>query len=241
MSVSQDSPALGAEIRRYLLAQRSGMLSTLSQRLGGYPFGSLVPYILDHQARPVLLISNLAEHTRNLAADPRVSLLVSDAAGDIQAGARVTLVGDAQAPDDAELPATRDRYLRFFPNATQLLELGDFKFMVIRPITLRFIGGFGRIHWISAENYTAPANQLANAEGEVVAHMNSEHAEALADYCRHYLQQSPDAIAMIGIDCDGIDLRADNQLARIDFDEPVTSSAAARSALVRMAQVARGH
>lgn len=240
MTATEDKSALGAELRRYLRAQRSGTLSTLSKRLGGYPFGSLVPCMLDHQGRPILLVSNLAEHTRNLAADPRASLLVSDAASDVQAGARVTLVGDAQPLDALELPAIRNRYLRFFPDAAQLLELGDFRFLAIRPATLRFIGGFGRIHWVSTENYAPPDNQLTSAEDDIVNHMNADHAAALADYCRHYFQQTPNTVAMAGIDCDGIDLRADSRLVRIDFREPVTNPDEARTALIGLAQTARG-
>lgn len=240
MTAAEDKSALGAEIRRYLRAQRSGTLSTLSKRLGGYPFGSLVPYMLDHHARPLLLVSSLAEHTRNLGADPRASLLVSDAAGDVQAGARVTLVGDAQALDAAEMQSIRNRYLRFFPDAAQLLELGDFHFLAIRPVTLRFIGGFGRIHWVATENYTPAVNQLAGAEDDIVSHMNTDHAAALADYCRHYLQQTPNGVAMAGIDGDGIDLRADGRLVRIDFREPINSPDEARTALIGLAQTARG-
>ena len=238
---AEDDAALGAEIRRYLRALRSGTLSTLSQRLGGHPFGSLVPYVLDHKARPILLISKLAEHTRNICADSRVSLLATELAEDVQTGARVTLVGDAEALEAVELPAIRERYLRFFPKSRELLALGDFQFMAVRPGTLRFIGGFGRIHWISSEGYAPPLNQMASAEADIVAHMNADHSDNLMEYCRHYLKQVPHEVAMCGIDCDGVDLRLDGRLARIDFTQPITNSDEARTALVGMAQTARDH
>jgi putative heme iron utilization protein len=126
-------------------------LSTLSQRHAGHPFGSLVPYALDNQGRPVILVSRLAEHTRNMKADPRVSLLAHDTASDPQAGARVTLLGNA-APLEASDPAAV-RYRHLFPDSERLLALGDFSFFALEPLAVRFIEGFGSIHWISAAEY----------------------------------------------------------------------------------------
>jgi len=101
----------GTEARLYLRRHRAGVLSTLSKRLGGYPFGSITPFVLDAAARPVVLVSRLAEHTKNMEADPRASLFVHDAAPDVQTGARLTLVGDAERVADADL--IRARYLRY--------------------------------------------------------------------------------------------------------------------------------
>lgn len=240
MSEAAEGVPAGAKARRYLRAQHSGVLSTLSSRLGGHPFGSILPFMLDHAARPVILISRLAEHTRNIAADPRVSLIAHDQqADDIQAGARVTLVGEAKAVDAAELPATRDRYLTRFPDAARLLSLGDFSFFSIWPKTLRYIAGFGDIRWISALDYAPPSNEIAPVETSIVGHMNNDHAGNLKDYCRHFLQRTPEEASMIGIDCDGFDLRADGALARIDFPAAITNAAEARAALVAMAHTAR--
>lgn len=227
----------GRDARRYLRAHRSGVLSTLSAKLGGYPFGSIVPFMLDRDCRPVILISALAEHTRNLAADPRASLVVHDYADDVQAGTRLTLVGDAaRLADDAPV---RDGYLRRFPAALDLLALGDFSFWAIAPKRLLFIRGFGRIEWIEPAEVTPPANSLADAEGGIVAHMNADHTVALADYCRHYHGVTPVAVEMTGIDCDGFDVRADGQWLRFEFPEEVTNAGKAREALVAMARAAR--
>ena len=232
---------LGAEARRYLRARHGGVLSTLSQKLGGYPFGSVVPFVLDAAAQPVMLISQLAEHTRNLAADARASLIATDASGDdMQAAARLTVVADAAPVDDQNLAAVQARYLRFFPDAARLLELGDFRFWVLRVKTLRFIGGFGRIHWVDAAGFAPPPSSLANAEASILAHMNADHAHNLAGYCRHFLQLAPAEVEMVGIDCDGMDLRADGGLQRIDFARIIHDAAEARAVLVEMAAQARG-
>lgn len=227
---------LGQDARRYLRAHRAGILSTLSARLGGYPFGSIVPFVLDRDCRPVILVSALAEHTKNLVADPRTSLIVHDYAEDVQSGARLTLVGDAaRLADDA----AQARYLRQFPAAQDLLALGDFSFWAIAPKRLLFIRGFGRIDWIDVAELAPPANSLAEAEAEIVAHMNADHTVALADYCRHYRGVTPVAVEMTGIDCDGFDVRADGRLLRFEFPDAVTNAGKAREALVAMAREAR--
>ena len=226
-----------AQARRYLRTQRYGVLSTLSKKLGGYPFGSLVPYVLDHAARPVILISGLAEHTRNIDADPRVSLLVHEPANDVQAPARITLIGNAVPMDDSA--GIRLRYVRLFPDAERLLALGDFSFYAITPRTIRFIGGFGDIHWVTAESYAPPSNALAAQEDAIITHMNMEHAHNLRDYCRFYHRRNADSAVMIGIDCDGFDVRADGAILRFEFDDPVTYALLAREALVAMAEQAR--
>lgn len=225
------------ECRRYLRRHRHGVLSTNSKKLDGHPFGSVTACVTDHAARPVILVSRLAEHTKNIEADPRVSLLVRDAGDDAQAGARLTLVGNALRADDSA--ALRTRYLACFPDAERLLALGDFSFYRIEPLTVRYIGGFGAIHWIAAENFAPPANTMAACEADIVAHMNAEHADALLDYCRHYKQKQPAAVTMAAIDCDGFDLRADDELLRFDFDPPVVDAQMARAALVTMAKLAR--
>ena len=228
----------GTEARRYLRNQRFGAFATISKKLAGYPFSSLVPFVLDHAARPVIFISRLAEHTRNIDADSRVSLLVHEPATDVQAVARLTLVGDA-ARVNGGLDALRARYLNHFPGAERLFALGDFSFYRIAPVMLRFIGGFGAIHWISPENYAPPANQFEADEPAIVAHMNTDHRHNLRDYCRHHRQIDAREVAMAGIDCDGFDVRADGELLRIEFEQPVTSTAEARQALATMAQRAR--
>ena len=228
----------GAAARAYLRCHHGGVLSTISKRLAGYPFGSVVPYVLDHEARPIILISQLAEHTRNIADDARVSLLVNDLAGDLQAGARLTLAGDA-ARADSDLEALRARYLNHFPDAGRLFALGDFALYFIQPRQLRWIGGFGDIQWISAEAYRPPVNRMAEQEPDILAHMNEDHTHNLRDYCRHFHGKTPGDAKMTAIDCDGFEVRADGERLRFEFDLPVTDATAARDALVAMARKAR--
>jgi putative heme iron utilization protein len=227
----------GSEARRYLKRHSAGVLSTLSRRLGGYPFGSVTPFVTDHAARPVILVSRLAEHTRNLEADARASLLVHDDADDVQTAARLTVVADAVKVEEPGAPAAR--YLRYFPDAQRLLDLGDFSFWALRPVFVRHIAGFGAIRSITPAGFAPPENRLADLESEIVAHMNDHHVEALRACCRKAHGVEPATVTMIGIDCDGIDVRADARRLRLEFDAPVTNAGGAREALAAMAQAKR--
>ena len=142
----------GAAARAWLRRYRGGALSTISERLAGHPFGSVVPYVPDSDASPLILISRLAEHTRNIGADARVSLLIHDPASDLQAGARLTLVGQAAGVGhDSE--TLKARYLRYLPDADRLFALGDFALYRIAPRQIRWIGGFGDIRWIAGDDF----------------------------------------------------------------------------------------
>ncbi len=139
------------EAREFLATTQSGVLSTHSARFEGYPFGSIAPFVLDDDGNPLILISTIAEHTKNILADPRVSLIAFDPAmPDMQAGARLSLLGKARLVDKQD-GALRERYLARFPQAAQYFDMHDFLFYCIEVKQARYIGGFGKIHWVSGE------------------------------------------------------------------------------------------
>lgn len=224
----------GAAARGFVRSHHNGVLSTLSLRLEGFPFGSVAPFMLDHSGCPVILISTLAEHTRNIVADPRVSLIVQPYSPDMQVVGRVTVLGQAQRLDDKS--ALGPRYLRFHPQAESHLAMHDFSFYRIEPVRIRFIGGFGRIHWVEPAQYLLPTSALSEQEDSILTHMNLDHAENLHAYCRHVHGIEPTQATMIGIDPDGFDVRADEQILRFDFDQPIQDAQQARQALVALAQ-----
>jgi putative heme iron utilization protein len=215
------------------------VLSTHSARLAGYPFGSIAPFVLDHEGHALILISTIAEHTKNITANPHVSLIAFDpAAGDMQAGARLTLVGDASVTDKQD-GALRARYLRYLPQAAQYFDMHDFLFHRIVIEQARYIGGFGRIHWIPGDQLRPQPNVLAAQESAILDHMNADHTDSLRAYCRHVHGIETSRAEMAGIDSDGFDVRTDEKLLRFDFDSPVTDAATARAALVAMSKAAR--
>lgn len=232
--MTEGSMTEGNQARRYLRAHCSGVLSTLSRRLGGYPFGSIVPFVPDHDAVPVILVSRLAEHTKNLEADPRASLFVHDAGDDVQSSARLTLVGDARRIDADD--ALRARYLRYHPDAERLLALGDFSFFRIAPAFIRHIAGLGAIRSITPASYAPPSSGLGQAEEEMIASLNASEHDLLVACCRARNGVRPASATLVGIDADGFDLRADGRLQRCDFTATVADVNALRSAIAAVAK-----
>lgn len=222
------------EARRMLRAHRYGALGTLSKKFDGHPFGSITPYLVDHDGSVLILISTLAEHTKNIQHDPRVSLITHDQRDPhIQTQGRVTVVGNAQ-PEPNRAQAGQ-RYLRYFPEAQTYFAMHDFSFYRIRPIAIRYIGGFGKIHWVNMENYAvSPAEVFAAQEDPLLAEINAQSQDIL----RRLLQQRHgiDAAEMraVGLDCDGLDVYCDEQVWRLDFPEPILNPALATDRLASL-------
>lgn len=143
------SPA--QEARAFARECHHGVLSTLSKRLEGFPFGSVSPFILDANGCPIILISDIAEHTRNLQADSRCSLILQPFAPDMQSTGRVTVIGHAEPLSADDKAALGPAYLQQFPQASDYFALHDFRFWRIQPVKVRWIGGFGRIYWVERD------------------------------------------------------------------------------------------
>jgi hypothetical protein len=183
-----------------------------------------------------MLVSHLAEHTHNIEADARVSFIVCGSGPDLQAQPRVTVLGDAHPTDE---PVIARRYLRFYPEHQQYLDIGGFRFFVVLPAQVRLIQGFGGLHWIAGASYLDVPAGIGEAEDDILAHMNQDHQNALRDYCRHVHGVEAATPQMVGIDCDGFDVRAGNHLLRFAFQQPLASPGQVRSALVALAQQSR--
>ena len=235
--MSEAEKSNGDAARCFVRGQHSGVLSTISKRIEGFPFGSVAPFVLDHTGCPVILISTLAEHTKNIDADPRVSMIVQPYSPDMQVAGRVTVIGRAlRQADKSTLGA---RYLRLHPEAETYFAMHDFSFYRVEPVRIRFIGGFGKIHWVEPEQYLLPVSALADQEEDILQHMNSDHVDNLKAFCRHVHGLEVSQARMIGIDPDGFDLRADAQVLRLDFARPVSDAQQARQALVQLAHLAK--
>ncbi len=226
------------EARQMLRAHRYGVLSTLSKKFEGFPFGSITPYLTDYDGSLLILISGLAEHTKNILADPRVSLITHDQRDpQIQTQGRITLLGNARLVTDCDEAGAR--YLRYFPEAESYFQMHDFSFYRIHPVAIRYIGGFGKIHWVNMGQYAVPPYPLIEQEQSVIEHMNADHLDTMRHYCRFVHQRDVLDVKMLGIDCDGFDMRADGDILRIDFPEGVMDAQQARAALVALARDAK--
>ena len=235
-----------AELARTLTAgQRQATLCTLTA--DGYPYGSVVSYAVDGAGAPLLLISELAEHTVNAHGDERVSMLVAAAAprdGDPLGSARLTLLGRLRLVEDQAAP--RGAYLERHPYAAYYADFSDFSFWRLEVEKCRFVGGFGHMSWVTADAYgAATVDPLAEEAGAIISHMNDDHADANLLYVTALarLDDATDA-SMVGIDRYGVTLRADTpggpRLARVALPEPLQRADQARAALIGLLQMARG-
>jgi putative heme iron utilization protein len=214
--------------------------AALATNLRGAPYASLVLLVADLDASPLLLLSDLAQHSRNIAFDPRVSLLLDATAAhpDPLTGPRLTLIGRAEAVDDAR---RLGRFTAHHPTSTVYAGFGDFRLYRVVVERGHLVAGFGRIHWIEGSDLLFPAKvgELAAAEPEILRHMNEDHAETVGQYARRLLDRGGAEWRMTGIDPDGIDLRCKGEIARLEFASPVLTPEAARAALVQLADDAR--
>ena len=218
--------------RQLFLREDFGVLSTISVDVPGYPFGSVTPYCADDHCRPVVYISYIAQHTKNIIANSKVSLTVVESkfgSNDVQAQGRLTCIADARRLDGDE---TRiyERYFRYHPSAQQYQNTHDFGFFRLDPVRFRFIGGFGQIFWVEADEFTAMNPFSGSQEFRIIEHMNNDHADAL----KHYAGGK--SARMIGIDGEGFDVQTTAGKLRIPFEQPVQNMEEARQALVAMAR-----
>jgi putative heme iron utilization protein len=214
-------------------------LGTILRATDGWPYVSLVSVATDHDGAPLLLLSDLSEHAKNLQDDDRASLLF-DATGEREdplAGDRVTLLGRLVRTAQPSHPA---RYLGRHPAAAMYAGFGDFAFYRMSVERAHLVAGFGRIHWLDgAEVLIAPCPALAEAEGGILEHMNQDHRDVVQLYARQLLGLDGDSWIMTGIDPEGCDLRLDHRTARLQFDEPIADPETARAVLVGLAKRAR--
>ncbi|QJD28824.1 HugZ family pyridoxamine 5'-phosphate oxidase [Methylococcus geothermalis] len=229
---------IGIEARALLNQAYDGVLSTHSADMPGYPFGSVMPYCLDRGGVPVIYIANIAQHTRNVQANPKVSLIVLDrSVGDVQTNGRLTLLADAQPVPEDDVDAA-ERYFSFFPDARRFHNTHSFAFYRLMPVRLRYIGGFGRIHWLSPERVLRPNPFRAEEERAMLEHMNADHRQAMRRYCEAggVALEAGCEPALVGIDGEGFQLRVGSRVVRFAFPAPVSTQAEVRAALVAMAR-----
>jgi putative heme iron utilization protein len=232
-----------SEVTRSLLRRsRQGALATLMAGTGD-PYCSLVNVASHPDASPILLISRLALHTRNILADSRVSLMLDERGeGDPLEGARIMLAGRAQEVSQDDAAVCRARYLSVHPSAEAFVDFKDFAFFRIRPSASHLVAGFGRIIDLEPAQFLtdlAGAQGLLDAEPGAVAHMNEDHREALNLYATKLLGAGPSDWRCTGCDPDGMDMQADGRTLRLNFPERVTDGTELRRMLVRLAGEAR--
>lgn len=237
---------LATEARKFLRSTQRGILSTHSLKFDGYPFGSVAPFVLNHALEPVILISEIAEHTKNINANPKVSLLLLAGDEDLQANARLTMMGEAIKIDKADKDLNA-RYLRYQPQAASYFAMHDFSFYRIQITHMRYIAGFGRMGWLEGSNMQSELpeqhTQLAGLEASMLEHMNTDHANSIIAYCRHFHGVEATRAEILGIDADGFDVSASLPAAaairlRFEFEQTIYDAQSARQAFIQLSKMA---
>jgi putative heme iron utilization protein len=205
-----------------LRSRRSAALATALASEGGWPYASLVTFACDVDGSPILLLSGLSDHTRNLDRDPRASLLVENASrrANPQTGPRLTLLGRIAA--DAE-PRLRRRFLARHPGAALYADFADFRVFRMAVARVHWVGGFGRARWLEASAVLADAEAsraIAEAEPSALEHINAEHAGAIDRCAGRLLGRAGGGWRIVGLDPDGCDLARGSTLARLSFPRP---------------------
>jgi heme oxygenase (biliverdin-IX-beta and delta-forming) len=235
MAMAEEAPS-GADVRALMRRTDRASLATLMG--DGSPYASLVLLALDHDASPLLLLSNLAEHSRNIARDSRVSLLIDGTAGldDPLTGSRASLTGSVAIVDEPRLLA---RFTNRHPSSAGYAGFGDFHLYRMQVSRAHLVAGFGRIRWIEGSEVLLAGDHsaLAGAEPSIIAHMNNDHAEGVNRIAARARESGPrEGWAMTGIDPEGADFRSGGTIARAPFRAQIRDAGAARSELVHLAR-----
>jgi putative heme iron utilization protein len=228
--------------RSLLRRSRQGALATLMAGTGD-PYCSLVNVASHADGSPILLISQLALHTKNILGDARVSLMLDErTTGDPLEGARIMLAGLAEQAGADDAPALRRRYLNAHPSAEAFVEFKDFSFFRIRPTGAHLVAGFGRIVDLAPERFLtdiSDATALLEAEPGAIEHMNEDHRDAMNLYATKLLGAEAADWRCTGCDPEGMDMQAGATTLRLEFPERVTNGNELRKMLVRLVGEAR--
>jgi len=239
-------PSFAERARTLLHLGRIGTLSTLSRKQPGFPFGSLMPYGLDAEGRPIFLISTMAMHTQNLQGDPRASLLVTqpEAEGDPLGASRITLLGNARRIPDNEVAQARALYLARYENSKYWVDFEDFSFYHLEVVDLYFVGSFGVMGWVDASAYrSSEPDPLADPSAGILQHMNADHRDALLLLAKHFAGIEAEQATMTAVDRLGFHVRLKTaermRGARVPFPREVRTPDETRKVLIEMVQQAR--
>lgn len=229
-------------ICRHLVRSREkAVVATVMRDTPGDPYASLVLTASDHQGNPLIYISDLAEHTKNIWQNNRGSMLFEKTAGlnDPLSGARVTLQGSFEECKDETL---LERYFKRHEQSRKYSSAHSFFLYRMKVERAHLVAGFGRIYWLNADEYfgtTGECTGLADAEHGIVTHMNEDHSDALDLIATRLLGFETEGWTLTGMDAEGFDMRHRDQVARYDFAAPLASAADTRPVMVDLVNEAR--
>jgi putative heme iron utilization protein len=239
-------PSFAERARTLMYSGRIATLSTHSRKQPGFPFGSLMPYALDKDGRPIFLISTMAMHTQNLQANPRASLFVTepDAGGNPLGAARVTLIGNVVRIPESDLAEARSLYLASYSDSKHWVDFDDFFFFRMDIVDIYFVGGFGVMGWVAPSEYCqARPDPLVDHKIDIMQHMNADHKDALILLAKRFADVEAEDAEMTSVDRLGFYLRMKTKDGvrgtRIALLREVATPVEAREVFVEMVGLAR--
>lgn len=219
-----------------------GVISTLSQNLKGYPFGSVSPFISDSQGKVYFFISDIAQHAKNLTKDSKMSFTVFNrgVSGDQNTQGRVTLVGDGTPVEDELQQQMLENYVLRYPDAKSYMSAHDFKMWQLDIKRVRYIGGFGKIFWLEQDEWNRPVSPWDHtSEKAMIAHMNEDHQDAMALILEQHFSIKDDKVIMSGVVTDGFYMYSGEKNYFVAFEQICQSSKDVRIELVKLTKQAR--
>ena len=230
-------PEIALAAKQLARAQHSGVLGTHSTSMPGYPFGSVVPYYLTPEGDAVIYISDIALHTRNIKANDKVSLTIFDnEEDDSQANGRVTIMGNAMCVNESHIEA---QYIRLFPQAKGYKQTHDFNFYVIKTERVRYIGGFGKIHWVDKAYWHQEKQEWHSNVDGMITHMHEDHVDAMSLILKHTRNVGVLAPKMCGVFPEGAHYTDGDNVWFVPFEDVCLSAKHVREQLVIQTKQAR--
>lgn len=225
------------EARNLLRSTNYGVMSTISVQVEGYPFGSHMPFCLDDGGNLLIYISTLAQHTKNLDANPKCSLtLITPNFAHIQNSQRLTYIGNGERVSKEEFDTAFETYTRYFPKAKRYKEMHDFHIYKIKPVRLRYIGGFGKIFWIENNEFFEPTIFDNDTKKDILTHMNEDHREFMQNYFERAGMEVPpsEKLRMVDIDKYGVVVMQEDKPFFFKFDKPLIDQKEAKDAIIKL-------
>ena len=214
-----------------------GVLSTISVRNEGYPFGSFVTFVSDLDRSILIYASNIAQHTINLKENSKscLTLFKIDDDFDKQNSSRMTLLGDLKSLPDEETDEVKRRFENFLPESKKYAEMHDFNFYRLHITQVRWIGGFGKIAWLEAKKWQQYKPKWANNESSIIQHMNEDHAGSIASALNAQHALKDKEAKMFSLSIDGYYIKSKGEIYFISFEEICDNAKEYKDMLIKQA------
>ena len=221
----------------------AAILSTMSNKYEGYPFGSFITYVSDRNRTLFMYTSDIAQHTKNLKSNPKacVTLFKLDTDYDKQNSSRLTLMGDLKTVSNEELDDCQNRFIKFLPESKKYSSMHDFKFYKLVISRVRWIGGFGDIAWLNPKNWNDEKPKWSKNETMMIDHMNEDHSNVIQSALNAQYGIKDKKAQMIALTIDGYYISSKENIYFINFDKPILKALDYRKILVKQAKEYRSY